>query len=231
MTTEYVDYSYPGLNIIPAKVSLQHNISKERQPLWGQRMLWGLEKVETELIIVLQEDFFIKGPVNHSKIEEMIDYMLTNKEVKCFHFTPIKIRSSSPFVLPNVLEIGYNTSYRVSAQPAIWRTEELKTIIKDSYTPWQFEVIGSKVSGKQKTTYLMYGKDYLETNPIYPYVATGILKGKWNKEVVPLFKENGININYNERGFYKRDSLISRIKSALKWRLKLMGHILKSNNK
>lgn len=229
MSTEYKEYSYPGLAIIPAKVSSQHNVSPEKQPAWGQRMLWGLEKVQTELVILLQEDFFLEGDVNQNIIDDIVSYMKSHQDIRCFHFTPIKAKPSKPSNIPNVYEISHNTSYRVSAQPAIWRTEELKTLIKENYTPWQFEVIGSKISGGQKKKYLMYDNNYVKLNPIYPYIATGILKGKWNQDVIPLFKENDIQIDYSIRGFYKRESFIHQTVNALKWRLKLLWHLIKFN--
>jgi hypothetical protein len=45
----------------------------------------------------------------------------------------------------------------------------------------------------------------LNKSEIIPYVFTGIVKGKWIKEVPALFEANGIVIDYSKRGFWDKN--------------------------
>lgn len=222
MSTEYKDYSFENLNIIPLKVSQKHNIPNDSQPKWGQRMLWALEEIREEVVIMLQEDFFLNGNVDNDKIHYLLSYMYSHKNIRCIHFTPINVLGSEFTDLEHSRIINFKSTYRVSAQPAFWRTEELVALIRPNYIPWQFEFLGSRESSRQKNTYLFFDKKYLESHTIYPFIMTGITKGQWNKDVVPLFEANNIHVNYEIRGFYKRGSMIKRILNALKLRYKIL---------
>ena len=96
--------------------------------------------------------------------------------------------------------------YYVSCQAAIWRKEELYKIIRERETAWEFEKLGSMRAKAYKGIYLAIdrSKVVLNKSEIIPYIFTGIVKGKWIKEVPELFERNNIYIDYSKRGFWNR---------------------------
>ena len=90
-------------------------------------------------------------------------------------------------------EMHLHRPYRISCQSALWRKKELLTLLRDRENAWEFEMFGSTRSAALGHRYLQVSKDYVRLNQfeIIPYVFTGIIKGKWFREVPALFKENG----------------------------------------
>ena len=65
---------------------------------------------------------------------------------------------------------------------------------------------------------------------IIPYGLTGIVKGRWNKDVVyDLFRNNGVKIDFSKRGFFNPDDksirghinnifeIVQKIRARLPW--------------
>ena len=50
LNTEYKDYSYPGLNIIPVKGCVKHQIPHNKRATWSQCLKWALEEMDTDIV-------------------------------------------------------------------------------------------------------------------------------------------------------------------------------------
>lgn len=96
-------------------------------------------------------------------------------------------------------DIGYyerGKAYSLSTQVGIWNSEFLKKIIKDQWSAWDYERIGSM------------NKEYMEQPVLvsldyeFPY-EEGVRKGKWMVQGAKLCKRNGINIDTNVRPIMK----------------------------
>src|SRR5688572_20936347 len=66
LNTETKDFSYSGLDITCSKVAGSNPTSRIA---WGECLLRCLEKIDTEMILYLQEDYFINAPVRVDQIE------------------------------------------------------------------------------------------------------------------------------------------------------------------
>lgn len=225
ISSEFEDYSHGNLNIKSLKVSQKHNVDRDNQPSWGKRMRWAIEKIEEDIFLFLQEDYFLKGKVSNSRIMDIVTFMNENPDVKCCHITntSLKVQNSK---YNGFSEVAYKQMYRINCQPAFWRKEEFMTILDENFSPWQFELLGSYVSARLKHLYLQVDTAALAKTPLYPYVNTGVIKGKWKHEVEGVFEENNIKVNYALRGFYETPNLVDHIKLSikghwmiLKWRL------------
>jgi hypothetical protein len=214
LNTERKSFSFIGLNI----VSLQNNLnSSEYSVSWSECLNRSLNFIKKDIILYMQEDYFLTGFVKEDKINELAELM-SRTEIDCIHLTdqatPGPFHTSS---YNNLLEIDKNAPYRISTQAALWKRNVMKQYIRKNESAWQFEQFGTKRAYKIKHNILnvdtgIYVKG---TNEIIPYVFTGIIKGKWNKEVVDLFEKNGLRIDFSSRGFYelenknRSDSLLS----------------------
>jgi hypothetical protein len=106
----------------------------------------------------------------------------------------------------SLYEISLNSKWVFSIQPSIWNLEKFKAVLNENLhsDPWELENKSQEVVKKMKLK-IAYSHDkskkrgqYHFDNRIYPYVATAIIKGKWNmseysKELKKVFNEYLIN--------------------------------------
>jgi hypothetical protein len=202
LNTDYKEFKYPGLNII----SIKNAAVKQDAAIitWSECLRRGLNAVKNDVVLYLQEDYFLKGNVQHGIIQNYAG-LIEDKKVDCIHLTDQNtsgpIIHNSPF--PGLWTIGYDASYRVSCQAALWNKKVLQEYIRPYESAWNFEEFGTKRSKIKKHHFLTVDRSIVKLNEyeLIPYVFTGIIQGRWFEEVVPLFNKHSIAIDYSLRGF------------------------------
>ncbi len=229
LETEFKTYSYSKLNIKALQVSKNHCVSPGKQPTWSKRLKWALEAIDDDIILFVQEDFFLKAPIKNQYVEQFAGLMYNHPDIACIHLTRyshVISEKHSEYKYLDVLK--RQQMYRVCCQAALWRKEEIYTLLQDSESAWDFELVGSIRSA-------FWGREYLVVDSslhngeseIFPYIrGTGIQKGRWKEEVVELFKHNGIYIDFSERGFVGEVADLSIFKRTIN-RLSLIFKIVR----
>lgn len=217
LNTEYKDYSYPGLDIIAVKGCERHNFPPHERATWSQCLLWALELINTDIVLYMQEDYFLKDTVKNEIVEDYVNLMADNEIIKCIHLTDQAVKSAQLSEYTNLDIVVCNQRYRVSCQAALWKKAELQLIIREYENAWEFEEFGSQRSSAYNHIYLTVNKEFVKLNiyEIIPYIFTGIIQGKWYEEVIPLFRKNKISVDFSVRGFNRnrfRKSLLNRAK-------------------
>lgn len=216
LNTEYKDYSYPDLDIIPVK-ACEGKTFKGKFATWSQCLKWALDKIDTELILYLQEDYFLNGKVDNAQVEHYIEYMEKHPEIPCIQLSTVGIPVCD--VADEIEHLHYSDpsyfSY-VSCQASIWRKNILCKIARPHETAWNFEWWGSKRAKYMKMKFLTINHEWLQNgNEFFPYLKTGVIGGKWYKPVVKLFSDHNISMDFSRRGFYdphRKKSIRERIK-------------------
>jgi hypothetical protein len=215
LNTENKSFEFQDLNIISIKnANLLHG-----KPTWGKSLKAALDFIPEDIILYLQEDYFINDKVNTAFINDAFQIMLHDTKIGCIHLTDQA--TAGPFEetdQKNFKIISDSADYRISCQAALWRKDCLKKYIRSYETPWQFELIGTKRSKFIfKDLFLIVNPDEygVGTNEILPYVFTGIIKGKWKIDVCELFKKNNIAVDFSKRGF-STDGFINKTKLPVK---------------
>lgn len=204
LNTETKEFSYPGLEIVPTKVGR----FKDPQSLtWSECLLYAFDIIESEILLYVQEDYFLKNRVNHAKILELADLMKKNNLA---YVGLSNTGNRGPFhetVYPDLWKVDPNDLYKISTQASLWNKNRLRKYVRKHENPWQFEYYGNIRARRKKEDFFTLNRDiYGKQHEIFPYDATGIVNKKWKKEIVcDLFKENDITIDYSERGFYSND--------------------------
>ena len=200
LNTETKDFSFPGLNIIPIKNNIE---TPNKMITWSQSLLRAIDKIETSIILYLQEDYFINNYVNFRQIYEFVNLM-RKENVSCIHLTsygPHGPYLSSPY--KKLFLVDRKASYRISTQASLWKKTILKKYLRHHENAWQFEIFGTKRSYWEKDYFYCINNNLFNNNKIISYYPTGIISGKWNKEAVyELFRENHLKIDFEKRGFY-----------------------------
>ena len=198
LNTESKDYKIEGLNI------KTFNLFKDKKVPWGERLIEHLNRIDTEYIFFMLDDFFICENVNEKMINDCFKWMDENNNIAVFSFHRVEDSNNIKSDKYNNFELRpRNGEYRLNCQAAIWRRKDLIKYIKKNESPWDFEIYGSIRSRKYKEEFytLCPGvKEPINYNMVED--GTGIVRGKWVESiVVPLFKEIDVKIDFSKRGF------------------------------
>jgi len=226
LNTEYKDYSYPGLDIIPIKGCAKHNVPIDKPATWSQCLNWALEAIDTEIVLYMQEDYFLKNRVEANWVDYFYKLMLSNDEIPCIQLTSAGIPAIEKSNFNNLCISDPKFFSYVSCQASLWRKDIMMSLIREHETAWNFEWWGSKRARYNGYQFLTIDPQWLSDSDIVimPYILTGVIGGKWYKPVVVLFKDHNIEIDFSKRGFYMEDikpSFKKKIQIKLSvWKLK-----------
>lgn len=225
LNTERKNFKYDGLNI--QTFGLYKNVKRIKDS-WSDRLLKTLDKIDSEYIIFLLDDFFIKEKVDVENLEKIFSLINADKDIGAIYFVPVKpimSKFDKPYLEDNnsklyVRSKSYNKRrfikeffssekcqdglYVVNAQAAIWRKETLVKTLRHGESAWDWETYGTMRATKMKEKFIE-----LKSNTVFIYdVHTGgaIHRGVWVPDVViPLFEKHGINIDLSIRGIKTQD--------------------------
>ena len=166
---------------------------------WTDRIRQAVEEIPTDYIIGMCEDHFIRRAVRQGIIEKCEEYMDKNENIACFNFEK-EYDWTNPSDYPGFGRKPNGSSYRKSCQPTMWRRKILLELLADSANPWMWELSPAPDdyeyyiwTGPEEELVFEYG--YHNNN------WCGIMKGRWvAHDVIPLFKKEGIDIDYTIRG-------------------------------
>lgn len=169
-----------------------------------QQIIEGLNKVETDYIIYSQEDYILFDYVDLCKLKKYISVLENDNKISFIRliysgidFTPIEYNKE-------LIHLKEDHQYYFSTQITIWRKRDFKDLFENSKaeTIWDepknsiylknLNKIGLCVKEKGK----QIGGHF--NSCVYPYIATAIVKGKWNyseyeNELNALHEEYNIN--------------------------------------
>lgn len=196
LSTETINYQsdlFDIKNIHPSK----------KDCTWTERMAETLEKIDTDFIIFMLDDFFLYDFVKNEKINQCIEYLKSNPKIATFTFWPIYMNSEdSKYDGYNKRE--KNSNNKISATIGIWNKKILKKYLNGyKENIWEWERNATNRSNK------LYPKDEfyamkLNAEEIFPYNLSkyGLFCGKWLKSTKELFEELNIEMDFSKRGFY-----------------------------
>ena len=169
-----------------------------------EQIIKGLNKVETDYIIYSQEDYILFDYVDLNKLKKYISILENDNKISFIRliysgidFTPIEYNEE-------LIYLKEDHQYYFSTQITIWRKQDFKDLFENSKaeTVWDepknsvylknLNKIGLCVKEKGK----QIGGHF--NSCVYPYIATAIVKGKWNyseyeNELNALHEEYNIN--------------------------------------
>lgn len=113
-------------------------------PRWGERMLYAIKQCNTDYIFFILEDYLFYYNYTSDQITEYInimDYYRINR----LQISPSSFQTYEKFdgIDRKYLKISKHSLYAISMQPSLWRKDYLNDILKNEYSPWDFEVKGS----------------------------------------------------------------------------------------
>lgn len=213
LNTEQKEFVYEGCDIVSIKNGLVGSP-------WSECLAFAINQIQEDSFIYMQEDYFLHSNVDHKRVLSL-HKEFTKNELQCLHLTDQC--TNGPFIkdalVGGLWAVSSGAKYRASTQAAFWTKESLTKIIRPWESGWEFEEFGTKRSCVHLSQVYCVSQELCkkDESEILPYIFTGIVKGKWKPEVVPLFAYHGVPVDFTERGFveYGRIGWASRIKSLL----------------
>ena len=220
LNTESKQFSFDGLDI--ECFSLYH--SGER-PAFGEQMNAHLQRITTPFVLTMLEDFFLNTPVELERIEQCIDWLKNDEKAAQFYFTNVVddmnsfSNKYSGFSLKDQI-----APYKVNTMAGVWKRDKLLQYSIPKATPWEWEIYGTIRSFDTDDAFYALSKGIppimnfkklpKEAEALGLPQLWGIVRGKWVVESVDeLFRENGISVDYSERGVYTVDELKNSMRS------------------
>jgi len=169
---------------------------------YQERFIYCLEKLDCENVIYHHEDMFLYKKPNLDYISKLYDLLDKYDFIKLIK-TGINLGIN---VDKNLYEFQNTPQDYFAIQPSIWKVKKLLEVYKNTIanTIWEFEgragqyCLDSNIKGV-----FCYNKDkdmprggHFDSS-VYPYIATAVVKGKWN------FKEYRTELEeiFNEYSF------------------------------
>jgi hypothetical protein len=179
---------YPDRRVVPLAVGEDRD--------WSSNLLEMLSTIPLDGILLLQEDFLIDRPVHTDRIRGCIKYALQRKAA-CLRLMPIPGPDVPCADHPELGEIRIGSEYRVSLQAAWWRKDSLRKILQAGESPWQFESLGSRRSGRLAAPFLSL-REGIEL-PL-DYFTTAVFRGYWEPGALDLCRRERIPVDLRVRG-------------------------------
>ncbi len=214
LNSEHQTTSHRRLNIISTRVG---RFFPGTHPTWSESIRAALSLIDHEFVLYVQDDYFLNGPVRVDILDEAVDAM------KVHSLAHVRLVDGSSVVSPGpgpMLEtIRRSTKYYLSLQAGLWRRAALMKLLRRHESPWDFELLGSHRARlrSDRLTRVRFDEFHAPRSRVFPYEPTGIVKGRWQREiVVELFANHHIEVDYSGRGFV--DEADGRLQSTTRSR-------------
>lgn len=196
LNTERKGYKHEGIDL-----TVLNCLSGSESIPWGKRIKDCLERIETPYVILLLEDFFFQREVDQEELCSCIRMMEENKDIVAIYFKQIEGYTKNFELNQKYYIMSENKRYKLNLQAALWRREELLSLVFDNDSPWSFEEDGAaRVLHTEKI--FLCSKHGTHTNMdgcVFPYLTErrlgyGIWASKWLWNNEKLFRKSGIAI-------------------------------------
>lgn len=163
--------------------------------LWTKRIRETLFEIEDNIILTMMDDDFIRKPVDVERIEYLKTQIKGN--IGALYFEKSFDKTDIETNIIGMKKRKHNSNYEVLINCGIWQKDKFIDIISRDSDPWDVEL---NQDNKGYDFYINSG-DYIIDWGYITWHYTNICRGKWCRNVVPFFEKEGIEIDYEKRGF------------------------------
>lgn len=189
LESDLFDQIYLSTNHYNSKVPERIKILKSEK-LWSDRLIEALEKIDSDYVFIILEDYILKAQSNLKPIYTIFK----NNELDY-------LRVSYKKDLPNkhIYKLNKLKRYNISLQPGFWRKDFLISILRPSESPWEFELLGSFRNMFSRSRCFALGANYfLKNKTPFPCIFTGsVVKGKLIKTELIRFNSEIGNLTFS----------------------------------
>lgn len=163
--------------------------------MWTKRIRETLQEIDSEAILLMIDDCFIHSKVDIDRIDYARKHLKGN--IALFNFEKAFDNTDIQTNLKGFKKRRQGSPYELSLMCGIWDKERLIDILDKDSDPWTVE-INQNTKGY---SYYINSEDYIIDWGYETYKPCGLFKGKWTRNIVDFFEKEGIEIDYDKRGF------------------------------
>ena len=188
---------------------------------WSKRMKNALKEIDSELVVFLLEDFFLKNRVNQKDFIKIVNYMKTEDVGYVgLKYRPGRTLKDGTVPMEDFIERDLlPVNLRVPLISSIWNRKYFIKLLRNHESPWDFECYAGIRSKKYKQKILDLNNNEGYFSYIFDYdidmqYGIGISKGKWLMPKTKEFLESyGFVVNYDNLGidnetYYKANGIL-----------------------
>lgn len=153
---------------------------------YATRLISCLSKINCEIVLFQHEDMFLYERPDMHKINEYLNFLNKN------NYSFIRLCRTGSCYLK---KINFNSLYEIdkssndffAVQPTLWKVKDFINFLSNAKdnSIWNLELNSSKIAHKTNISALMHFNNENKrgghfNSSVWPYVATAIVKGKWN---------------------------------------------------
>lgn len=162
---------------------------------WTKGIREVLDQIDDKIILFMADDIFIRRPVDIDRLKYAIRFLEWSKHGANFNLEKsfdLRDKEIKPGISQRCSKL-----WKVSIMCGLWKKEALKKILTENTTPWDIEEKGNDYG----YDYYINSGDYIIDWGYSFLNYAGIKRGKWCKEAKYFFDNEGVNIDYEKRGF------------------------------
>lgn len=180
--------------ICTEKKTCKYGNNIKTQGSWTKRVREALEQIDTEYVLFMLDDFFIRDYVDKDRINALIKCFKPNTAV--FNFEMNKHSKIIGTMVNGFVNRQNKQMYLCSCQPSLWNRKKLIELLQEDMTPWEWE---TQILDSKYDFYINTTKPIIDIG--YNQLAWGIVQGKWATEMIELNRKEGLGLDFTKRGF------------------------------
>lgn len=163
---------------------------------WTRRVYETIKDLPCKHILLMVDDIFLRDYVDSDFIYSLTNELANDRVALNFEFSFDK--QDIPYK-DNILIRNPMGKFKLSCMCIMWSKKWLLDRFNVDLDPWTFE----KRNNASYYTYLISKNgDFLNWGKKKDDWKWGVVRGKWARECKEFFDKEGIEIDYEQRGFY-----------------------------
>jgi len=205
---------------------------KSEKKIWSDRVKDYLSQIDTKLVLIMLDDYWIENFVDNEKVEDLISMMEKNSNIGNIAFSNIQDKKDVGFD-DILIKRSHKGNYLLNLQIGIWNKKLFAKLLHSGENPWQAELFGSIRASKYVDIDFFSLKDD-KLMPIPFNRGWLIVQGKWNGYEVEKFRlQYGLSIDTKGREVlfsnWHKIALLKRVIRRFRIEMYKVKYIFKKN--
>lgn len=162
---------------------------------WSRRIRETLKEINDSEILLMIDDIFIREKVDSKRIEYLRKKLKGN--IAMFNFEKSFDSNDKESDIDGFKLRPKGSAYELSLMCGLWDKDKLIDILEKDSDPWSIEY---RQDTKGYDYYINSG-NYIINWGYETWKPVGLFKGKWCRKTVGFLENEGIEIDYEKRGF------------------------------
>lgn len=184
-------------------------INSPKKMTWSERMINVLRQIDTEFVLLILDDYFLKDQFGTERFDKVLNYLRTHKNVGFVDISPrwaASEKEAKENLQNNAIQddfyIREKDEWNITLVPSVWRKDFFLNLLRKHEDVWMFEYysgIRAKKTGMKVVRFVTRMPTIYEYD-FQVWTGMGITRGQWLPKNVDFFNRHGIEVNFLNLG-------------------------------